>query len=91
MCKEYPKQIFLKSRYPNVCNKLVLVDDKTYKLETSEHSALRITTAPNDTNTILAIDPCGGPLLSIGDTLGSLAVNRIWYDQRVRGYVIELL
>lgn len=87
----YPKQILLKSRYPNVCNKLIKVDEKVYKLETSGYNSLRVITAPNDINTILAIDPCGGPLLEVGDMLEGLAINRIWHDSRVRGFVIELV
>lgn len=91
MNKEYPKQISLESRYPDVLNKLVRVGDKTYKLETSEHNSLRVISAPNGDSTILAVDPCGGPLLEVGDMLGELAINRIWYDQQVRGFVIELV
>lgn len=91
MNKKYPKQIYLESRYPDTFNKLVKVDDKVYKLETSVPNSLRVTSAPNDVNTILAIDPCGGPMLEVGDTLKEFAINRIWYDSNVRGYVIELV
>lgn len=90
MDKKYPKQIYLESRYPDVFNKLVKVYEKAYKLESSV-SNIRVTAAPNDVNTILAVDPCGGPMLEVGDTLKEFAINRIWYDSNVRGYVIELV
>ena len=73
--------IKLESRYKDVDSKLIQVEDNKYLLETNSEY-IRI---DRDDNKILySIDPEGGPMISIGDTIQGKKVKSIKSQ-----YVIE--
>lgn len=80
------KEIILKSRYPDVHSRLVLDRDNKYVLLT-DSSFLRIMSSSSDNDNYEAIDPSGGPYISVGSTLEGKTVKKITHKEYV---VIEL-
>lgn len=88
--KKYPEEIMLHSRYSDVHNRLVRVEENVYKLVTSGHFVRTI--FEYDPSNISAIDPEGGPMLGVGDSVTeTLCINKIWHSKIHQGYLVELI
>lgn len=88
--KKFPKSIRLQSRYSDVQNSLELVGDGQYKLITQENT---VRVGFNyDPNVITNINPMGGPMLSIGDSVADgLIINKIFHSAKEHGFIIEVI
>lgn len=88
-----PEVITLQSRYADVVNKLVKVEDNLYKLD-STVSNIRVIESIEHSESFDAIDPCGGPILGVGDCLGDngeLIINKIYHSKKHGGFVLEVI
>ena len=73
--------IKLESRYKDINSNLIQIEDNKYLLNTNSEY-IRLSRAEN--RTIYSIDPEGGPMISIGDTIQGKKIKSIKSQ-----YVIE--
>lgn len=71
------------------CNNFLKeVEQKKYQI-ISEFDIFRIITNPENNDEIVAIDPSGGPMISIGDVISNNVVSKIYFSSKYNGYIIE--
>lgn len=83
------KDIIKLSSHDRTNNFLRLIKNKEYKLITQFHT-VRETPKPSGKG-ILSIDPMGGPMISIGDTIDGAKVDAIFYSSKQRGYIVRFV
>lgn len=84
------KYFELKSRYGDI-TKLIPVKNNIYKLDFTENPYSYRIILEEDNKTIKALDPSGGPFISIGnEVLPGLKVTSIYKDEELKSLVLTL-
>lgn len=69
-------------------NFLRVVKGNKYKLITGSGM---VRTGQNPDGTLRAIDPSGGPVIRVGDTIEGGTVKCIYYSKRDHGFIVEFV